>query len=123
MTEFTVADILAARPSLRERAQQAAKLADDIEQKRRHDEEQSLIIDARTWLQENAKCAQAEVEDINFLRNAYDAGGSRRQITWVLDGVSFRAYYEKNEDFAVQVTKSGNSWIKVTNLAEIGAVL
>lgn len=123
---ITVDDILAARPSLKARAQKAAFEAQKIEDQRRHEQEQDLIGCACEWLAETAGCTPAEIEDIEFVRGPYNSDGSVRQVVFKLDDIEFRMNFDKvgtpDEKLSVYINKGTTSttWVQVHSLADIG---
>lgn len=142
MTDLTVDDILSARPSLRDRARAAAKVAHEAEQARRYDEEQDLMVEACAFMRDALKCSAAEVEDIEFTRAAKNNDGVRRMVCFSVDGVRFRAYFvmeeiasyatdggskrEKLVDRTLEVqacSQSGSTWSVVRNLTDVGGVI
>lgn len=142
MSDLYVKDILGARPSLAERAREAAREAHEAEQQRRYDEEQDLMVEACSWLREKLDCAAAEVEDIDFIRGPKSNDGVRRMVNFSLDGIRMRAYFvfeevasyateggTKREKIMERVlemqacNQSGSTWTMVRNLADVGTAI
>lgn len=122
MTDFTVADVLRARPSLKERAKESYRIAYEAEEQRRRDEEQDLTVLICEWLVREAQCSQAEIEDLKFTYDSFSSNGTSRQVTVKLDGLTFRARFDK-DDLRVDLQgRSGNSWTQVKCLADVGKV-
>lgn len=139
MSDLYVADILKARPSLRHRAKDAAKLAYDAECVRRDAQEEQIIRETRGWLRDELGCNDEEINRVQFTRGPYNSDGSQRQVTFSIDGVMFKAAlkhvktdsYNVNgrekslydDTLEVRASGSGATWVVVESLADVGKLI
>lgn len=132
---LTVEEILnAARPGLRERAQEAWQQKLERDQQALDAEGEELRPETYRWLYEVLGMSDAELVDLE-LRAGY-FNGQRAQLEFEIEGIEFRSRYrlEKvhevkepngsmrpiHEHVLTVEVKTGSSWSELPSLAKLG---
>lgn len=135
---FTVDDVLAARPSLLDRAKRAHRIREEQERLDAEREQADLIADTTLFLRDDLLMTEAELADVEFTAGPFN--NARQQVLFKIEGMDFRAHYV-NEKVAT-IDKSGEkvaiydlklniacnpkdtrSWESITDLASLGKLL
>lgn len=138
-TDFTVADIVGARPGLKDRAKQAHAEALEARDAARLREQEELINSAIEWLRDVADLLSDELEDVTFEGQTYSP--QRQCVIFRVDGITLRAHYDtktvgtvssiqfddskvEEDVLVISVLKSHNTWATgVKTLADLGSHL
>lgn len=134
--DFTVDDIIGARPSLRERAKKEHQKDMARRQMEKEDTWAELELEAKIFSAEHLLAQPGEIQDIKF-EHSMRATDSPA-VSWTMDSIRFRAYFlkkkmlEKNsslgdeiiyEEIAKFEVLKATTWKAVASLADVGAVL